>query len=878
MKYDDDTSLDTLVCPYCDSTFGILGSDHTEEWALKNSNNVGGFRLVQRLGAGGFGTVFKAHDPQLDRFVALKVPRFTTGDPDEQNRFLREARAAAQLKHENIVCVHEVGVHDGLLFIVSDFIDGITLKDWIQLKSPSIRKAVDLCVQLSSALAHAHKNGVIHRDLKPSNVMIDGNDVPHLMDFGLARRNTGEASVTLDGTVIGTPAYMSPEQAFGEGHTATEQSDIYSLGVLLFELLSGELPFRGETRTLLYQVKHSDPPSLTSLNDRIPLDLNTITLRCLEKKPERRFESAQALSDELQRWKHGRPILSRPIGRLERSWRWCDRNRLVASLFAAVFLSLVVGTVASSWFAIQANREAKAAETQAEFAAMKAEEAERERNLADKERERSEARLLEAMDAIDNMLIRVADQTLQAIPRVERVRRDLLVDATKLYDSMLADESKDPRVITANANAHLRLGMMQQLLGEYTDAEREMDLAIRLVSGLDDSLQTAALHAECVRFKSMLRSRENDIDQGLALAKEAISLVDSHPVLDELEVDSAELDSEFRLTLGRCYATIGSLSRRLHPEDSVPSYEKAIRIFRSLVRDFPDDRDLRISLVRAHKNISGVHSELGQTELAERAARESITLALQVSDQEDPVLLNDLARGYNRLGNILRNTNRFEDAEKWFRKSLEIRKTLVADFPMMPDYHSGLARTYSNLGNLRQLTDQSEDAEKFHRMALELRDSYSQKFTRDEFELHEVARSHRSLGSIYRESERFEEAEHHMKRAVECWAQAASQSVSEPLYVFNVTQGRRVYAQLLQRMNKMDEAGEEFETSVRLSQELVEQYPRVPSYFLNLSQSHRAYASFLRKVDRINDANQHRELGEHARATYGSLLKEIASE
>lgn len=334
-----DIAADEITCPSCGS--GLSGVDQTLVSIRPDKRLVGRFELIEMVGRGYFGDVWRAHDTELRRTVAVKLPRVEDMNGEYKERFLREAKSAAQLRHPNIVPVHEVGFENGVMFIVSDFIKGMTLSELISTNRPSPGKAAELCRCLANALQHAHEAGVIHRDFKPRNVMIDQSGQPFLMDFGLAKQESGEFTMTATGDILGTPAYMSPEQARGDSHQADCRSDVYSLGVVLYELLTGERPFKGSTHLLLKAIQSTEPSAPSKLIRGIPRDLETICLKAMSKEPDGRYATALDIANDLQRFLNGESILGRRASSIERGYRWMRRNPVLSTACAVASAAIM---------------------------------------------------------------------------------------------------------------------------------------------------------------------------------------------------------------------------------------------------------------------------------------------------------------------------------------------------------------------------------------------------------------------------------------------------------------------------------------------------------------------------------------------------------
>jgi formylglycine-generating enzyme required for sulfatase activity len=321
--------------------------------------SFGDYEVLGELGRGGMGVVYKARQRALDRIVAVKmILAGAHAGAEELARFRSEATALARLQHPNIVQIHEVGAHDGRPYFCLEYVEGGSLADRLGGAPLPARPAAELVRTLAGAVHAAHRKGVVHRDLKPANVLLTADGTPKVTDFGLAKRLDAPAGGTQSGVVVGTPSYMAPEQAGGAGKRVGPAADVYALGAILYECLTGRPPFKAATlaETLL-QVLSEEPASVRQLQPGVPADLETICHRCLQKEPGKRYASAEELAEDLRRFQAGEPIRARPAGAVERAVKWAKRRPALAALLGVVLLALVGLTALS---AVALGREQKA--------------------------------------------------------------------------------------------------------------------------------------------------------------------------------------------------------------------------------------------------------------------------------------------------------------------------------------------------------------------------------------------------------------------------------------------------------------------------------------------------------------------------------------
>jgi serine/threonine-protein kinase len=698
---------------------------------------VTGYLMLRVLGRGGMGVVYLAQQKGLGRLVALKmVLAGAHASSKRLARFEIEAQAVAHLQHPNIVQIYEIGSHEGLPYFSLEYLDGGNLADKIAGMPQPPREAAQTVEVLARAMAYAHQNGIIHRDLKPVNVLLTKDGQPKITDFGLAKRLEEKSSQTHSGDILGTPCYVAPEQASGNIKAMGPLVDVYALGAILYELLTGRPPFLGSTiLETLEQVRSQEPVPPSHLQPRLPVDLETICLKCLEKDPPKRYASAEVLAEDLRRFLVGEPILARPVGSLERLWRWCKRNPRVASLSAAVLALLVLVTVGSVVAAIQINFQKQSAEEARDLADKSAEEAQRARQRADDNAQVAQEQANLAVKTFYQVVIELQNQ-LRDRPDMQKLRSKLLNDALVGLNEVAKSAENSNLLRRTLGGAYQRMGDVAQEMGQTAEAGRQYDRALSIFEQLaaqdprdevskwnlavmyekegtvnhrlhGDITKTRDWYRKATQLREALAARPRRepkltqplVDNALAgsYAGEAnLALLMGDPFLArdyfqkalELRQKLADADSgnlQAKEALAVLYVTLGQVSFHLRDANGAQAnYLRSLQLREALAQSDPGSVPFKQSLVDSHQKLGDMLLHLRGREALETVRQHytiSHTLQQKLYDKnpENTEMQQALASSYYRLGTVaIRQGNKVE-ADKQFRACLQLRETLARD-------------------------------------------------------------------------------------------------------------------------------------------------------------------------------------------------------
>jgi eukaryotic-like serine/threonine-protein kinase len=744
--------------PLIKQVFGeFLARDRAARPPSAAIRRFGDYQLLQEIAHGGMGVVYQARHLTLKRVVALKMIRSGEfASAEEVERFHREAEAAANLQHPNIVAVHEVGSHEGQHYFTMDFVEGRSLGAIVRENPLPAQRAAKYVTTIAEAIQYAHAQGTVHRDMKPANVLIDQADQPRITDFGLAKRISTDARLTATDQCLGTPSYMPPEQVASKWGQVGPLSDVYALGATLYELVTGRPPFRAETpaETLL-QVVSDEPVSPRLLNARIPPDLDTICMKCLEKQASQRYSSAQALAEDLRRFVAGEPILARPISRTERLWRWCRRNPRTAGLSAAVALLVVVWAVTASVMAgllkvqkdqtesarIQADKNAGEATYQAGLAQQNQKKAEHEALIAvqneTRAKETADRTVKQMVDLGKSVHNRLQSKRLSvaAAPEVRRLREDVLA---MLRQSLVLVSQK---IEAAGTTTFAELAIYQEFgdlltkLGQAQEAARVhqqgYDLAKRLSEREpNNDLARANWGVMIQRLGDVALDVNGDARSARSHYTEALDLhrqILAHPRSQHRTgLQSKIALSHVDVRLGQALLALGQPAAARESLQEGLTYRQAWA--QGLAEADQKSAEPRSYVMEARMWLGIASWHLADTQ----SMQEHFAQALHIGEslaQQFPQYFPfkaDLAEVQGAFGDAQLRSGKVDEAETSYRDSLRNLELVIAHDPDDPSQLALLALTHERLGTVSARLGRSAEAEKHYQEALQSRSEWLQ--------------------------------------------------------------------------------------------------------------------------------------------------------
>jgi serine/threonine protein kinase/Flp pilus assembly protein TadD len=803
------------------------------------TGTLGDFRIMREVGRGGMGVVYEAEQISLDRRVALKVLPFAAAlDGKQLQRFKNEAQAAAHLQHQNIVPVHYVGCERGVHFYAMQFIDGQTLaalirelrqeagkedrgsrmddrgskaagegatiedrgpnnetrpchprSSIIDSRSSFFRTVATLGVQAAEALEHAHQLGVIHRDIKPANLLVEwragGVNPPVLWitDFGLAHC-LSQPGLTLSGDLVGTLRYMSPEQALVERVPVDARTDVYSLGVTLYELLTLEPAYNGRTREeVLRQIAFEEPRPPRRLNAEVPAELETIVLKAMAKSPDERYATAQELADDLRRFLEDKPIQARRPTLIQRARKWARRHKPVVAAGLAVLLMGVVAWAVSTVLILRQRDEARAqrevAQTQQQLAQERWELAQAQRQVAQEQREL-------ARRAVDEMYTEVAEKWLAHQPHMQEVQRRFLLKALRYYEVFVQEPGTEPTLRHQAGIAYRRVGDIQFRLGKHAPAEAAYQQAIRL-------------------------------QDELAAAFPAVP--------------------EYRRELAASLHSLGTvLVDRGRWAEAEKVYRRALPVREKLAADFPTEPHHRWDVAKSHNNLGLLLEQSGRLREAEQAYGQAIALQEQLTAAAltAPGFRQELAKSHNNLAILLSFLDRPQEAERALHQALAVQAKLVAEFPALPEYRQELAATRNNLAVVLRVCDRLAEAEQALRQAAAVQEKLVTDFPSVTVYRSQLAGTHHNLATVLEDAGRPQEAEQAYRRAVALFENVAAASPGVPALRHELAMSHCQLGGLLEKTRRTDEAVQVYRQAVGWARQAVEAAPQVGIYHRTL--------------------------------------------
>jgi tetratricopeptide (TPR) repeat protein/tRNA A-37 threonylcarbamoyl transferase component Bud32 len=656
---------------------------------------IGDYELLSVLGQGGMGVVYKARQISLNRDVALKMIRNSElASEDQIRRFQNEAEAVALFDHPGIVPIYEVGLHGDQRYFSMKLIEGAGLDKRLKSSPLKPRVAAELVAEVAEAIHHAHQRGLLHRDLKPANILLDAEGHPHVTDFGLSKRMEQESGLTMSGEIMGTPAYMAPEQAMGRNSHVTTASDVYGLGGILYAAITGREPFQGDSLLeTLHKVRAAAPDRPTTINKKVPRDLEVICLKCLEKDQKRRYASAQEVADDLHRWLNGEPIVARRVNAVARSWMWCKRRPALATLAGALAAAIIGGVIGIAW--------------QWHQAVFQRNEAVVARDAAQKNAQLASTQATLALSTIQDLVTEV--QTKLSLPDLYDVKMELLKTAqtrmegvAAVYEKSLSKEATVLAIDMALANIYKQLGQSEKAA---VLSGRSLEVAKARVIIKENSDPSRMNLALIYQFRGLLYEEfGRDMKAALSENQEALRIwqdIDNHPntkpSLFPLDKKTVRINlAEATTGVAVDYYRIGDI------ENARDGFRRAYDLRQELVRSFPDDPRLKQNLSYSTLALAEVSFRLGNPAQAEDYFRQTLQAREKMFAEKpkDESVILELADVNSEIGEFKLRTGDLAEARKRIERGKELRAAFVQADPRNVLLRRNLSTSFYMLGNL----------------------------------------------------------------------------------------------------------------------------------------------------------------------------------
>ncbi len=678
--HDTRVALPTLDGEGKTNAYSLSGEHGGAEIHFDNMPKVAGYTLLSELGRGGMGVVYKARQTKLDRLVALKmVLAGAHASADQLARFLIEAQAVAALKHNHIVQIHDVGERDGLPFFSLEFVDGGSLQQTIGGKPQPVRFAAKIVKTLAEAMHFAHQQGIIHRDLKPANVLMTKNGDPKITDFGLAKRLEGDSQQTRDGAIMGTPSYMAPEQAWGKTGEIGPLADQHAIGAILYEMLTGRPPYQGANPLdTLEQVRNQEPVPPTRLQPKVPKDLETISLKALQKDPKKRYEDVGGMAADLERYLNGEPILARPVSAPERAWRWCRRNPKIAASIAAVASMMVVTTGVALGAAVvfkeknDALTVAKKAADDAKTLAQQNEKRAKDNEDLALKREREAHEIAQAAIGQTDTMIEaqryvsvLANMRLRDIPGTDDVRKEML---------------KVTQMSMARA-----VGVMDELRAKGAGSRESDAMVNRTLAGIHQA-----------RAEVFMLQGGEEVKKILPELQEMERLTEALYKLDPTDLAALKNKASSKYTMGDYMFRV-----RSDVAEARKYYAEALEIRRHWLEKWPQDDVAKRAVANALGALARLEQVAGDPLAARPLYEQEVTLreSLSIDAARDSEARRELAGLYDALGDLYSlRLGKVEDGRRYYERSYEVRQDLAKEFEGHAQVGRDILLSYQKFG------------------------------------------------------------------------------------------------------------------------------------------------------------------------------------